>query len=284
MKDRRPDPKPRKNPQLWQSYLWWEELKEMRKRHTLRQSSAERGKSNYDAQFEVDAMEHMALDKLIDDAQAAMQSYGRAVGPIWDWLTELRGVGDHTAAKLLAMVDDIGKFDTISKLWRFAGYGLYAYWFDARGTCRGPAVGYRMGENGERERVVLTPQAGWEQRAVTDRPVKGYMLPYYRKFKSEVYLVSESFMKQRTPIYREVYDSEKERIRIEHPNPVPNPYGPQKQRYTDMHVHLMALRKVSKLFLSHLWLKWREADGLPISEPWVLAYTEHSTMIEPPPG
>jgi len=55
--DARPDPKPRKHPQLWQSYLFWNELVEMRKRHTLRISSIEKGKSNMDAQLEREFME-----------------------------------------------------------------------------------------------------------------------------------------------------------------------------------------------------------------------------------
>ena len=59
--DRRPDPKPRKHPQLWQAYLAWYEITEMRKRHLLRASTAERGKSNFDAQYEFDIIEQVNM-------------------------------------------------------------------------------------------------------------------------------------------------------------------------------------------------------------------------------
>ena len=44
------------------------------------------------------------------------------------------------------------------------------------------------------------------------------------------------------------------------------------------HVHMQAMRKMIKLILSHLWLVWREAEGLPITKPYaydILGHTEH---------
>ena len=102
-KDQRPDPKPRKNAQLWQCYLWWYELVEMRKRHTLRISSVEAGKSNLDAQYERDMMGELALDAQVCNVKKAMVNYGKAVGPVWDWLTSIKGLGEGSlAAQLLA--------------------------------------------------------------------------------------------------------------------------------------------------------------------------------------
>ena len=124
-KDKRPDPKPRKNPQLWQSYLWWNELVEMRKRHLLRISSIEAGKSNLDAQFERDMIAALALDAHIESVKKSMINYGQALGPVWDWVTSIRGLGAGSlAAQVLAQIDDVGKFDTTSKLWRFAGWAV----------------------------------------------------------------------------------------------------------------------------------------------------------------
>ena len=40
-----PKYKNRKHPGLWQAYQWWSELVELRKRHLLRISAAERGVS-----------------------------------------------------------------------------------------------------------------------------------------------------------------------------------------------------------------------------------------------
>ena len=79
-KDRRPDPKPRKNPHLWQAYLNWQELVELRKRHLLRISSIEHGKSNMDAQFEYDYLEAMGIDTLVANNVKVMISAGRELG------------------------------------------------------------------------------------------------------------------------------------------------------------------------------------------------------------
>ena len=118
--DKRPDPKPRKHAQLWQSYLWWDEIMQMRKRHLLRISSIEAGKSNLDAQFEKDMIEAMQLDEMEKNIKKIMAMHGKEI-PVWEWMTGIKGIGDHTAAKVLALIDDIGKFETISKLWRFHG-------------------------------------------------------------------------------------------------------------------------------------------------------------------
>ena len=114
-----PMPKPRKYPQLWQSYLFWSELVELRKRHTLRISAIERGVSEMDAQFERNMMEHMQTDSLIKHAKKLMTGAGEA-HPAWQWVTSIRGLGEGgLAAQLLAQIDDIASFTTVSKLWRF---------------------------------------------------------------------------------------------------------------------------------------------------------------------
>ena len=72
--DKRPDPKPRKNPHLWQAYLWWDELVEMRKRHNLRIMSIEAGKSNMDAGFEYDIIDDMRLDYFVEHPKSKWPS------------------------------------------------------------------------------------------------------------------------------------------------------------------------------------------------------------------
>ena len=112
--DKRPDPKPRKNAILWQNYLWWRELVEMRKRHLLRISSIEAGKSNLDANFERDWLEMLQLDEFVCQITKSMIAAGHSVGPVWDWLTSIKGLASGSlAAQLVAQVDDIGQFDDV---------------------------------------------------------------------------------------------------------------------------------------------------------------------------
>ena len=93
----------------------------MRKGHILLISSIEAGKSNLDVRLEQELLDHLQADSLINYAKKTMINYGKLVS-CWDWVTSIRGLKEGSlAAQLLAQIDDIAKFDTISKLWRFSG-------------------------------------------------------------------------------------------------------------------------------------------------------------------
>jgi len=47
------------------------------------------------------------------------------------------------------------------------------------------------------------------------------------------------------------------------------------------HIDAMARRKAVKLFLSHLWVKWRGIEGLPVTDPYVIEKLGHKTKIDP---
>jgi len=221
---------------------------EMRKKHTLRISSIEAGKSEMDAQFERDMMEHMQLDTLLCDVKKTMINYGKATGPIWDWLTSIKGLGvGSLAAQLLAQIDYPAPFPgsypdhcaTISKLWRYAGWAV----IDGK----------------------------------IDRPTLGKCLPYNRKLKSCCWLIVDQFIKQQTPVYVDIYYAEKERQRRLHPERIK---VDGKWKFNDGHIHNRAIRKTAKIFLSHLWVKWREFEGLPVSEPYAQAILGHTNIVE----
>jgi len=50
---------------------------------------------------------------------------------------------------------------------------------------------------------------------------------------------------------------------------------------SDLHKHMMAMRRMIKLFISHLWAVWRELEGLPVTEPYPIAILGHKTYISP---
>jgi len=162
--DQRLKPKERKHPELWQLYLVQQELVEFRKKHLLRLSSANRGVSNLMPDLEQSIIEQFELDRHIEPKNNVertgldrkgdvvhdtpslfhqMVLRGQEVGPIWDWLLSHKGIGESLAAKTLALIDDIRKFDTVTKLWRYAGYGLNDYWCDAKGKAICPAEGWK---------------------------------------------------------------------------------------------------------------------------------------------
>ncbi len=282
--------KERKHPLLWQSYLWWYELMELRKRHLLRISSAERGVSNFDAGFEQLWIDTMNLDALVHpknkaqrevSVQQVMINHGEAVGPIWGWLLSQRGIGESLAAQLLAQIDDIGNFDTVAKLWRFCGYGIYKYWVDEKGKVKAPVEGWRwVGKKEDAKKVltVILPADQWNGREdvtykepgpswqlVSHRDVNirdsGYHSPYNRLLKSVCYNIADQFIRQQSPPWIDIYYSEKEYQRTNHPEPVKEN---GKTKFSDAHIHNRAWRKMIKTFLRELWIEWRKSEGLPV--------------------
>jgi len=224
----------------------------MRKRHLLRISSIEAGKSNMDLTIEQDIVETMQLDAIQNIAKKMMIQWGKATGPVWDWMTSIKGLGvGGEAAKLLAQIDDAGKFDTVSKLWRFCGYAVI---------------------DGHRE-----------------YNTSGEKSHYNRRIKGICYCIADQFIRQQTPVYVEIYYSEKERQRRIHPEKMCKTCGcawddctqrnTHKSIYSDGHIHAMAIRKMIKIFLQHLWVVWREAEGLPVTNPYVEDMLGHTHII-----
>jgi hypothetical protein len=224
---------------LWQAWSWWDEILTMRNRHITRIKHAKAGRSNL---------------VFLADAQAAMFAAGKEVGPIWDWLVGIKGIGEHLAAKLLAQIDDIGCFATISKLRRFAGLAVLD----------GKAEPKSSEHYNRRLKATLIGELG----------------------------VAAQFITHYTFPYRDLYDEKRADDRRKHPDVICKECGlkwedcPNKKkgnmRYNDAHMLMRAKRKVAQVFLSHLWVTWREMEGLPVSKPYVEAILGHTNIIEPP--
>lgn len=228
---------------------------EMRKRHLLRIDSAEKGKSQFDAQFERDTLEYMQIDKQIEYAKKMMANFGTTV-PVWEWVISVKGLkAGGLAAQLLAQIDDIGKSPTVASLWRFAGLAVI---------------------NGEAE-----------------KNKKGKTSTFNRKLKGICYNIADQFIRQQTPGYVDIYYEHKEYQRREHPMAIcedcqrpaekyqkkvkgelvdawrcPVRNKDHKIKYSDAHIHNRAWRKMVKAFLRDLWLEWRKVEGLPVSEEY----------------
>lgn len=119
-----PIPRNRKNPRLYQSYQEFQSLRRERAKHITRIKHAEAGRSNLDPQLERDFMADKNLDLAIELVEKKMHNFGAAIGPVWGAVNSIRGIGPGLAAQLLALIDDIESFDTISKLWRYAGLAV----------------------------------------------------------------------------------------------------------------------------------------------------------------
>lgn len=98
------------------------------------------------------------------------------------------------------------------------------------------------------------------------RLVKGQKASYNTRLKVTCYLVARSFLLT---------------SRLKEPSPYLKFYHEAKKRYqeregwTKGHIEGAARRYMVKMFLSHLWIKGREAGGLPVTQPYQFTHLGH---------
>lgn len=149
---------------------------------------------------------------------------------MFPWMNKIKGLGPAMAGALAALLDDCSRFDTISKLWAYGGYKV---------------------EDGKVQKHTPGQVSNWNG-----------------KIRTLMYNVVDMFIKHRTPVYREIYDEDKQRQLAKG-----IPLG---------HAHKRAIRKTAKIFLQHYWVVARTLKGLPVSQPWVIAHGGHVDYIKPP--
>ncbi len=175
------------------------------------------------------------------------------------WLSEVKGIGPRLSGLIVANIDDIGRFDTISKLWAYCGLHVKD----------GAAAKRQKGE-----------QANWN-----------------RELKTTLWKAATSFVKCGGP-YRKLYDQYKARIieRTINSGEIVWSGEAGKKKYTAVHVpagkevaqpksapnwtlgriNNMALRYIAKRLLAHIWLVWRKMEDLPTREPYCVEYQGHN--------
>ena len=186
--------------------------------------------------------------------------------PIYEnFLKQVKGIGPILAGALLAYLDP-AKAEHASSFWRYMGFHVV---------------------DGKAPRFEKGKKAGYSKRL----HVLGWK-------------IGDSFIKQRTPKYREIYDLAKNRENEKLGFPVdfngnPGPIAtPEKCKFYQeckkiqeakakrlgrkpkpppcaKHIHFRALRKAIKQFLADLWVEWRTLMGLPVSDPYAIAILKH---------
>lgn len=176
--------------------------------------------------------------------------------PAYPWFSRVKGIGNENIAKVVSLIT-ISKADTISGLWKYAGYSVV--------------------------------------EGVADRPRKGELLHFNKTLKTMCYRLGVSLLKAHGIskanggtcfglYYEKEYAKEVARagrlgIKIADANQIPK--GKESEYMNSLHVHNRAFRKMIKLFLGCLWMYWRKAEGLPVREPFAIEKLGHTTLIEP---
>ena len=101
-----------------------------------------------------------------------------------------------------------------------------------------------------------------------EKLTKGEKAHYNRRLKIACRLIGESFLKSNSP-YRSIYDSAKEY------------YAANRTDWTLLHQHNAALGKMIKVWLQHLWVIWREMEGLDIKDLYVMEHLGHTHYLKP---
>jgi len=172
------------------------------------------------------------------------ENHINGVFPIYSWLKSIKGVGHLLSAQLISYID-IKKFRQVSSLWHYSGMHV---------------------NNG-----------------IAPRRSKGNKIDWNPQMRMICYKISDSFIKQRTPKYREIYDKEKEKQlklldeatttkktsrvlpkskrkkeeTIQDMNTTFNLSPPQSKGHADMR----ARRKAVKEFLKDLYIRWNSLDN-----------------------
>ena len=141
-----------------------------------------------------------------------------------NFLNGVRGIGPILSSGLIAIIEDISRFPTISKLWKYFG---------------------------------LAPG---------QKRVKGKKLDYNPRARELAWKIWNSFVKFDC-FGRKVYLESKEYCAKKHKD------------WNKKHIHNWAGRRTVKIFLSCLWAKWRELEGLPTTKPYVIQFLGHSDLI-----
>ncbi len=140
----------------------------------------------------------------------------------------IEGVGPLISARVIAAVGDIRRFKTDAKLKAFMG---------AHVLPNGSFPRHRKGE-----------VANWHPDA-----------------RQALYLLTDQFNKRPASHWGKVLLSYKAKLREKHPEPIVGEGG--KKKYTDGHIHKMALWRTATKFVEMLWREWWALEGRKTEKP-----------------
>lgn len=139
---------------------------------------------------------------------------------IWPLFEQIEGVGPGIAARLISAIIDVKRFDTAAKLKRYCGVAVIDGKFMRR----------RSGET-----------CGYSNDA-----------------RQALYLLAEQFNRRPDSVWGKKLREYKANLRVAHPEVEIGEGG--KKRYTDGHIHKMALWRTATRFVEWLYDEWMKAE------------------------
>lgn len=229
-------------------------------------------------------------------AQAMSEIAGH---PLWvTWLSHLYGIGPCLAGGILSWIN-IEKCHHASNLIAYCGQSVVVEQYicpSCGATAKPeevPGIQERLAKGLPHEAARCSCGKFYRIAGHAPRREKGKLLGYNPHCKTLCWKIGESFVKQKKNSgYGKLYDSFRLEIeaKIAANNGFCHKVHKDKEgklinegKCFDAHVHAMAKRAMVKVFLSHLYLKWRDLLGLPVTEPFAFGMLGHSkaSLIEP---
>ena len=196
--------------------------------------------------------------------------------PIYrQWFQKVKGIGPVIAGGMIGEISDISRFDHMSNLWSWSGFGIH---------------------NGKADRLTKGQKANWNpnmkvlgwKAGQSFIKVGGYFRLQYDQFKREEIAKNQ-------PVYYDLStikvsdvvgyklcapDGSGENITKENANRLIMNCGYDGVRIcrTDGHVNSRATRRTVKLFLGLTYMEWRELEGLPVHAPYAGGMMGHEII------
>jgi len=232
------------------------------------------------------------LENLIDNEMKPLKSNGSIV----EWMTDQIGIGTVIAAGLVSGIQDIGRFDTPSKLWAFSGLDViqrcrkcdkryFSDPFRKQQFIKKIETFNRKADNAAKKdssRVrhvnsdnMICSCAEPAPYSTAPRRKHGEISTWSPFMRTLSWRIGDSFNKFRNhpnSTYGALLASTHKQCLEEHARKC----GCKTEKG---HSLAMAKRKVEKIFLCNLWEHWRRLEGLPIRPPYVHEKLNHTTLL-----
>lgn len=203
--------------------------------------------------------------------------------PAWVWLKDIQGIGPVFACKLIGRLDPaLAKHaSSFSAYCGLATVPAHEYYcrlcglrmsFPVAFAVTGKHVALNSKSKNCKGKTLIDreydPEAD-SPRCAQPKPAKGQKAMYDQYMKKTMHVIASQFVRQGDGPYERIYRTERNRLERDRPY------------WSDGRQHNYALRKIQKLFLSHLWEVMREGAGLPVSDPYPQAHLGHNGKIDP---
>ena len=198
--------------------------------------------------------------------------------PCWKGFgLHVKGVGPHLLGLITGLIRDITPFTTVSKLWYLCGLAVLEG--ETQHREKGVVVNYD-----QRLKAILLGRLGTQLLRNGD-PFARHLYDTF-KAQEEVKLAQlnsreekEAQPKKASHEPQETLGKEASQEKQEALNDKASQMREEAQQKQAFSPHRRAIRKVVKLWIACLWAVWREAEGLPVSQPYAISILGHQGLV-----